>query len=166
MCRARVRRAPTLPSEIPSTVCDVGIRQALERERDRLAVRDRETLDRVPQPVGLLVRQQRLFGIRASVGQLHLLIHAGGRRPLSRQVRDATVVRDAEHERPLRALAAKGRERAPDRNGNLLEQIVAFVPSSCVARGEPCERLAVRSQQRVELPLPLSACHTGSPCTL
>ena len=52
----------------------------------------------------------------------------GGR--LARDMCDAAVVRDPEQKGAFGTLAAKARQRPPDRDRDLLEQILAIVGSS------------------------------------
>jgi hypothetical protein len=59
---------------------------------------------------------------------------------------DSPVVRDPEDEGPLGALTPEARQRLPDSDHDLLEQVFAFPESLCVAGGKTPECRAMRFQ--------------------
>ena len=85
--------------------------------------------------VFLLFRKHSL-GIRARVLHVDLGFLERDVDASLRKMSDAPVVRDSKHEGSLRAFAAEGRQRAPKRHRDLLEQIVAITCGARVARGE------------------------------
>ena len=72
------------------------------------------------------------------------------RQPAPCDVRDRAVVRDAEHERAFRAFVPEARQRSPDRERDLLQQILTLAGSARVARRQASECGAVRREKRVE----------------
>ena len=73
-----------------------------------------------------------------------------GRRPPAGDVTDATVVRDAKYEGTLRTLAAKSRQRAPNRNDDILKQVVAVGGVARIARGDAAQRPPICGEQSLE----------------
>jgi hypothetical protein len=65
-------------------------------------------------------------------------------------MRHRAIVCDAEHEGPLRAVAAKSRQRLPDRERDVLKEIVAVADAVRIARREPEQRRSVRGKQSME----------------
>ena len=92
----------------------------------------------------------RASGLGAASAVLHQLLAAD---PPPRQMRQRAVVSHPVDEASLGAVAAKRGERVPDRDGDLLRQIV-LVGRPCLRGDEPAEAGAVLAKDLGEAPSP------------
>src|SRR5438067_2506898 len=98
----------------------------------------------------LLLLCKAFFRIRPRIRQFDCI--GGSRRgaPPLRDVCDRAIVRDAEDECPFRTLAAKPGQRLPNRQSDVLKQIVAVARVVRVAGRESTESSPVAREQLVE----------------
>lgn len=122
--------------------------QPFEMQHDYLSLSDRQLLDGGQEPVALLLLDRVTFlrrrGSRLALRIAGLLTFAaaatGGKR-------NGRVVRDPVDPRSLRAVAAKPRQRRPQREGNVLKQILTRSRIVFVRPGEAPQRTNVALQQ-------------------
>ena len=103
-------------------VGNLAVAESFEHQRHDLAMVHRQTLYRVEQAAPFLFGGERFLGIGPAVFDLELVVGILDRQLPARDVGDRPIVRDAEDERALGALAAKAGKRAPDRDDDVLQR--------------------------------------------
>ena len=134
---------------MPTMSATSALAQAFERQHHDLAQAERQRLHRGLQALAPLLLRQRVLRIRLPVAATGASSSSGvGAAPLPViDVADRAVVGDAEHERALRALAAKPRQRLPHGEPDVLDEILLPRRIALVAGGQPPQRAVVLVQQ-------------------
>jgi len=114
-----------------------------------LSVLDRQAANRRRELLVLLLEQQIGFRVWPRVRHLDIVHRRRWRAPL-REMRHRAVMCDAKDERPLGAVTAKLGKGLPDREGDLLKEIVAVADRVRVARRKAKQRRSIRRQESVE----------------
>ena len=102
---------------------------------------DRQRSDGGIETVAALAARHPALDALGRIDRLLGLGHVCGRGPAaSPDVRQSAIVRDPINERPQGTLSAKTRQRAPERDGNLLGEVIPPAGVGFVAASEPPQR--------------------------
>src|SRR5687767_93532 len=125
---------------------DLGITHVFQNQCDHLPVCNRQTVNRLQQTCLLLLLRQGFFRILPRVGELYPFVRSGCR-PALRDMRDGSIVRNAKDECALGALPAEIRKGVPNRESNVLQEIVAVAGVVCIACCQSAERSFIRGKE-------------------
>src|ERR1700683_1326085 len=130
------------------------VRQAFQHEHDHLPVSHRKRLNGRHQPRALVRSRRLLFRMRPRInwlGRLFDLLQRLSRRPSLPYMTKPTIVSDAVHERSLRALASKMRQRLPYSQRDVLHQLFSHARHRLIAKRQPRDGRAVLTENAIEL---------------
>ena len=151
VARARFRRTPTLLSEMPSTsaISWYSMSSSASTITWRWITGSRRTAS-ISRAESCCCAQRLVHwpGVVSGIQfqPLQGVACCGG----AHDVVDAAVVRYAEQEGALGALAAKARQRLPERQGYFLQQVVPFARAAGITAGQAPQGRQVRVQQGQE----------------
>src|SRR5205823_5080298 len=115
-----------------------------------LALAERQGAQVAKELLGTLVRRYLLVGSGPRIGDFRRLLFRRLPFRAAPGMREAAVVRDAQHERPRRAFPAKTGQRLPDGDEDVLGEIVALRTGRRVAGDHPPEGAPVIPEEVVE----------------
>ena len=132
-------------------VGDLGVREILEAECDYLTVARGESTDRVEQVLATLGQGRVLGGIRVWIGNANRFVERFIAGPSLTPIREGPIVCDAIDERTLRTFATERRKRTPEREKNVLKEVLALLRIALVGRGETPKGGAMSAHNALEV---------------